>query len=137
MAPQLYGPLMDRLLGSGALDVYYTAIQMKKGRPGVLVTALCEPARRAALEEVLFSETTTLGVRAQEWDRTALERDRVMVETPHGPVGIKVGRRGGRIYNAQPEFEDCRRLAEARGVAVKEVWAAALAAYRNAGHGGR
>ena len=137
MAPQLYGPLMDRLLGAGALDVYYTAIQMKKGRPGVLVTALCEPARRGALEEVLFSETTTLGVRGQEWERTALERDRVMVETPHGPVGIKVGRRGGRVYNAQPEFEDCRRVAEARGVAVKEVWAAALAAYRNAGRGGR
>jgi uncharacterized protein (DUF111 family) len=71
------------------------------------------------------------------WDRTALERDRVVIETPHGPVGIKVGRRGGRIYNAQPEFEDCRRAAEARGVPVKEVWAAALAAYGNRGREGR
>jgi uncharacterized protein (TIGR00299 family) protein len=133
MPPQLYGPLFDRLLGAGALDVYYTAIQMKKGRPGVLVTALCDPSRREAIEEVLFTETTTLGVRGQEWDRTVLERDHVTVETPHGPVAVKVGRRGGRVYNAQPEFEDCRRVAEARGVAVKEVWAAALAAYRNAG----
>jgi pyridinium-3,5-bisthiocarboxylic acid mononucleotide nickel chelatase len=133
MPAQLYGPLMDRLLAAGALDVFYTAIQMKKGRPGVLVTALCEPSRREALEEVLFTETTTLGVRRQEWERTALERDRVTVETPHGPVAIKRGRRGGRVYNAQPEFEDCRRIAEARGIPVKEVWAAALAAYRNAG----
>ena len=137
MAPQLYGPLMDRLLATGALDVFYTPIQMKKGRPGMLVTVLCDPERREALEEVLFSETTTLGVRRQEWDRTALERDRVMVETTHGPVAIKVGRRGTRVYNAQPEFEDCRRAAEARGVPVKEVWAAALSAYRNLGREGR
>jgi pyridinium-3,5-bisthiocarboxylic acid mononucleotide nickel chelatase len=132
MPAQIYGFLMDRLFGAGALDVFYTAIQMKKGRPGLLVTALCDPSRREALEEVLFTETTTLGVRRQEWDRTALERDRVTVETPHGPVAIKRGRRGGRVYNAQPEFEDCRRIAEAQGVPVKEVWAAALAAYRGA-----
>jgi hypothetical protein len=137
MPQQLYGPLMDRLLGAGALDVYYTAIQMKKGRPGMLVTVLCDPARREALEEVLFSETTTLGIRRQEWDRTALERDRVVIDTPHGPVAIKVGRRGGRVYNAQPEFEDCRRAAEAQGVPVKEVWAAAMAAYRERGREGR
>jgi hypothetical protein len=137
MPAQLYGPLMDRLLASGALDVFYTAIQMKKGRPGLLVTVLCDPARREALEEVLFTETTTLGVRRQEWDRTALERDRVTVETPYGAVAIKRGRRDGRVYNAQPEFEDCRRVALDRGVAVKEVWAAALAAYRNAERPGR
>ena len=132
MAPQLYGPLMEQLLTAGALDVFYTPIQMKKGRPGTLVTALCDPARREALEEVFFRETTTLGVRRQEWDRTALERDQVAVETPYGPVAVKVGRRAGRVYNAQPEFEDCRRVAEEKGVPVKEVWAAALAAYRGA-----
>jgi uncharacterized protein (TIGR00299 family) protein len=132
MPAQLYGPLMDHLLAAGALDVFYTAVQMKKGRPGLLVTVLCDPSRREALEEVLFTETTTLGVRRQEWERTALERDRVTVETVHGTVAIKRGRRGGRVYNAQPEFEDCRRIAEARGVPVKEVWAAALAAYRGA-----
>jgi uncharacterized protein (DUF111 family) len=137
MPQQLYGPLMDRLLAAGALDVFYTAIQMKKGRPGMLVTALCDPARREALEEVSSPETTTLGVRRQEWDRTVLERDRVVVETAHGPVGIKVGRRGGRVYNAQPEFEDCRRAAEAQGVPVKEVWAAALSAWRDRGREGR
>jgi uncharacterized protein (TIGR00299 family) protein len=132
MPPQLCGPLMDRLLAAGALDVFYTPIQMKKGRPGLLVSVLAEPARREALEEVLFAETTTLGVRRQEWDRTVLEREVVPVETPYGTVGVKIGRRGGRVYNVQPEFDDCRRAADARGVAVKEVWAAALAAGRAA-----
>jgi hypothetical protein len=130
LSPQLCGPLLEKLLAAGALDVYYTAIQMKKGRPGILVTALVEPGRREAAEEVLFAETTTLGVRRQEWERTVLDREVVTVETPYGPVGVKVGRRGGRVYNAQPEFDDCQRAAAARGVPVKEVWAAAVAAYR-------
>ena len=130
LSPQLCGPLIEKLLAAGALDAYYTAIQMKKGRPGILITALVEPGRREAAEEVLFAETTTLGVRRQEWERTVLDREIVTVETPYGPVGVKVGRRGGRVYNAQPEFDDCQRAAAARGVAVKEVWAAAVAAYR-------
>ena len=130
LSPQLCGPLLEKLFAAGALDVYYTAIQMKKGRPGILVTVLVEPDRREAAEEVLFAEATTLGVRRQEWERTVLDREVVTVETPYGPVGVKVGRRGGRVYNAQPEFDDCQRAAAARGVAVKEVWAAAVAAYR-------
>jgi hypothetical protein len=130
LSPQLCGPLLEKLFAAGALDVYYTAIQMKKGRPGILVTALVEPERREAAEEVLFAEATTLGVRRQEWERTVLDREIVTVETPYGPVGMKVGRRGGRVYNAQPEFDDCQRAAADRGVAVKEVWAAAVAAYR-------
>lgn len=130
LSPQLCGPLIDKLLAAGALDVYYTAIQMKKGRPGILITALVEPERREVAEEVLFAETTTLGVRRQEWERTVLDREIVTVDTPYGPVGVKVGRRGGRVYNAQPEFDDCQRAAAARGVPVKEVWAAAVAAYR-------
>jgi hypothetical protein len=128
--PQMLGGLVERLLEAGALDVYYTPVQMKKGRPGVLITVLGPPARREALEEILFSETTTLGVRRQEWDRTVLERERVPVVTAYGEVRVKVGRRGGRVYNAQPEFDDCQRAAETSGVAVKEVWAAALAAWR-------
>jgi pyridinium-3,5-bisthiocarboxylic acid mononucleotide nickel chelatase len=130
MSPQLCGPLLDRLLAAGALDVFFTPVQMKKGRPGLLVSVLGEPERRRALEEVLFAETTTLGVRYQEWERTVLEREVVPVATPYGEVGVKVGRLGERVFNAQPEFDDCQRLADARGVPVKEVWAAALAAYR-------
>ena len=130
MSPQLFGPLTERLLASGALDVYLTAIQMKKGRPGVLLTVLAVPAKREALEALLFAETTTLGIRRQEWDRTTLSRESVSVETPYGPVRVKLGRRGEQVLNAQPEFDDCHQLAQERKVPVKEVWAAAVAAWR-------
>jgi pyridinium-3,5-bisthiocarboxylic acid mononucleotide nickel chelatase len=133
MSPQLLGPLMERVLAAGALDVYYTAIQMKKGRPGILVSALAPPAAREAVEEVFFAETTTLGVRSQTWDRTVLDREVRPVETAYGAIGVKIGSRAGRVYNAQPEFDDCLRAAQAQGVPVKEVWAAALAAYRMEG----
>lgn len=130
MLPQLFGPLLDRLLAAGALDAYFTAIQMKKGRPGVLITALCEPNQREVIENLLFSETTTIGVRRQEWDRTVLERAIVPVETAYGTIGVKVARRGDRVVNAQPEFDDCQKAASTHGVPVKETWAAALAAWR-------
>ena len=130
MLPQLYGPLLARLFDAGALDAYLTPVQMKKNRPGTLVTAIAPPGRRAAVEQVFFAETTTLGVRSQEWDRTTLEREVIAVETVYGTVGVKVGRRGGQVMNAQPEFEDCQRVASAAGVPVKEVWAAAIAAWR-------
>jgi hypothetical protein len=130
MSPQLFGPLLERLIGFGALDAYLTPIQMKKGRPGILLTVLCTSSRREALEEVLFAETTTLGVRRQEWERTVLEREVVAVDTPYGRIGVKLGKRGGRVLNAQPEFDDCQRAAAAHGVPLKEIWAAALCAYR-------
>jgi uncharacterized protein (DUF111 family) len=129
MSPQLFGPLIDRLLAAGAADAFYTPVQMKKGRPGVLLTVIADPTRRAHLEELLFTETTTLGIRAQEWDRTVLERESVGVETEYGPVSVKVARRQGRVYNVQPEFEDCLARARDSGRPVKEVWAAALSAY--------
>jgi uncharacterized protein (TIGR00299 family) protein len=130
MVPQIFGPLVDRLLQAGALDAYLTPVQMKKGRPGILVTALAAPGTKAAVEDVLFAETTTLGVRALEWDRTALEREVVPLDTPYGRIGIKLARRNGQIVNVQPEFDDCLRAAQACGRPVKEVWAAALAASR-------
>ena len=130
MSPELFGPLIDRLLAAGAFDAYYTAVQMKKGRPGVLVSVVAEPSLREATLDVLFRETTTLGVRYQEWERTVLAREQVTVETAYGPIGVKIGRRGERVMNAQPEFDDCQRAAERHGVPVKEVWAAALTAHR-------
>ncbi len=130
MSPQLFGPLIDRLLAAGALDAYYTPVQMKKGRPGVLVSVIAEAARREAIEDALFRDTTTLGVRYLEWQRTVLAREQVRVETAYGPIGVKIGRRGERAVNAQPEFDDCERAAERHGVPVKEVWAAALTAHR-------
>lgn len=130
MSPQLLGALREQLMAAGALDVVYTPIQMKKGRPGVELGVLAMPERRDALEELLFREATTLGVRALEYTRTSLERESIPVETAYGPVSVKIGRRAGRVYNAQPEFDDCQRAAAARGVPVKEVWAAALASWR-------
>lgn len=129
MSPQLFGPLLDGLLAGGALDAFYTPVQMKKGRPGVLLTVIAEPRRRAQVEELLFAETTTLGVRWQEWDRTVLDRESVAVDTEYGTISVKVGRRQGRVYNVQPEFEDCLARARAASRPVKEVWAAALSAY--------
>jgi hypothetical protein len=128
--PHLLGPLLERLLAEGAHDAFFTPVQMKKGRPGVLVTVIAPPDRRLALEEVLFAETTTIGMRRTEWDRTVLERESVEVATPYGTVRMKLARRGGRLVNAAPEFEDCLRAARERAVPVKEVWAAALAAHR-------
>jgi uncharacterized protein (TIGR00299 family) protein len=133
MSPQLVGPLYERLLGAAALDVYVTPIQMKKGRPGLLLSVLTKPGDREALEEILFRETTTLGVRRSEWRRTALERRSVTVETPYGEIAIKLGLRAGAVVNAQPEFEDCRKAAAAHAVPLKEAMAAALAAWRARG----
>ena len=129
-SPQLLGPLVDQLLAAGAKDAYFTPVQMKKGRPGVLVTAIADPSRREAIEELLFRETTTLGVRRQVWDRTVLDRETATVLTAYGPIRVKIGRRAGVVYNAWPEFDDCQRAAGEKGVAVKEVLAAALAAWR-------
>jgi pyridinium-3,5-bisthiocarboxylic acid mononucleotide nickel chelatase len=129
MNPQIFGPLMDRLLAAGALDVFYQAVQMKKSRPGTLVTVLAPPDRREALAELLFRESTTIGLRWREMSRERLDRETVRVATPLGDIGIKVARRGGRVVNAQPEFDECVRLAEARGVPIKDVQAMAMRAY--------
>jgi pyridinium-3,5-bisthiocarboxylic acid mononucleotide nickel chelatase len=130
--PQLLGSLIEKLLAAGAVDAFLTPVQMKKGRPGVLVTAVAPPAAREAVEEVLFRETTTLGVRRQEWERTTLDRETRTVDTAYGPIRVKIGHRRGVVYNAWPEFGDCERAAAAHGTAVKEVLAAALAAWRAA-----
>jgi len=129
MNPQLFGPLMDRLQDAGALDVYYAPVQMKKNRPGVLVTVLAPPERREALSGVLFAETTTIGVRYVEMERERLEREVRTIETPVGPIRVKVARRGGAVVNASPEFDDCVRAATDRGLPVKSVQAIATRAW--------
>jgi uncharacterized protein (TIGR00299 family) protein len=131
--PQLLGPLVERLLETGALDAFLTPVQMKKGRPGILVSVIAPPARREAIEELLFRETTTLGVRRQEWDRTVLERETATVETAYGPIRVKIGRRDGTVCNAWPEYDDCQRAAAERKVPVKQVLAEALASWRAGG----
>jgi pyridinium-3,5-bisthiocarboxylic acid mononucleotide nickel chelatase len=129
MNPQIYGVLIDMLLAAGALDVYYTPVQMKKSRPGTLVTVMAPPERRASLSAIVFRETTTLGVRYHEEEREVLDREMVTVTTPWGAVPIKVARLGGVVTNAAPEFEACVVLARSHEVPVKDIQAAAMKAW--------
>jgi pyridinium-3,5-bisthiocarboxylic acid mononucleotide nickel chelatase len=129
MNPQLFGPVTDRLFAEGALDVFLTAVQMKKGRPGTLVTVLSEEARRGALVDVLFRETTTVGVRFTPMSRETLERRWVEVAVTGGTVRLKVSGRGGEVLNVIAEFDDCLRIAAATGRPVKAVQAEALRAW--------
>ena len=129
MNPQLFGVVMDRLYGAGALEVFYVPVQMKKNRPGTLLTVVAPPALRSALTDIVFSETTTIGLRYGEVDRECLPREIISVETPVGAIRFKVAWRGGRVINAAPEFEDCARLAAAHNLSVKAVQAMAVDAY--------
>jgi len=129
MNPQIFGVLMDRLLAAGALDVYYTSIQMKKNRPGTLLSIVAPPEARERLTSLVFRETTTIGLRYTEMQRECLDRETVTVTTPLGAVRIKVARRDGEVLNASPEFDDCVRVAAEAGRPVKDVQAAALKAF--------
>ena len=121
MSPQLYEPLLERLLAAGALDVYLTPVVMKRSRPGTVLTALAPPELADRLAEVLFRETTTIGVRWSEVRRRRLPRELVRLPTAFGPVTFKVSTLGGRVVTVTPEFEEVRRIADAEGRPVREV----------------
>jgi uncharacterized protein (TIGR00299 family) protein len=121
MSPQLYEPLVERLLAAGALDVYLTPVVMKRSRPGTVLTALAPPDLAERLAETLFRETTTIGVRWSEVTRRRLPRELVRLSTSVGPVTFKVSRLGGRVVTVTPEFEEVRRIADAQGRPVREV----------------
>jgi uncharacterized protein (TIGR00299 family) protein len=129
MNPQIFGVVMDRLLAAGALDVFYTPIQMKKNRPGTLLTVVAAPDARERLSGIVFRETTTIGIRHREMVRECLDRETVTVTTPVGDVRMKVARRDGELFNASPEFDDLARLAAESGRPVKEIQAAAMKAF--------
>ena len=129
MNPQIFGVLMDRLLAEGALDVFYTSIQMKKNRPGTLLTVIGNPGHRDRMTSTIFRETTTIGVRYREMARECLDRESTTVTTELGAVRIKVARRRGELLNAAPEFDDCVRLAAEHQVPTKHVQALAMKAY--------
>jgi uncharacterized protein (TIGR00299 family) protein len=129
MNPQLFGVAMDRLYAAGAFDVFYVPVQMKKNRPGTLLTVIAPPERRTALADIIFRETTTIGLRHHEVERECLRREVRNIETPVGAVRFKLAWRDGRIVNAVPEFEDCARLATANNMSVKDVQAIAAQAY--------
>ncbi len=131
LSPQLAAVALEAALQAGALDAWIAPVVMKKGRPGHLLGALVSEQARAAVTQAFFRETSTLGVRAQRTERTVLEREIVEVQTSYGPVRVKIGRQAGLVLNAAPEFDDCARAARAAGVGVKEVVAAAIAAFRS------
>jgi pyridinium-3,5-bisthiocarboxylic acid mononucleotide nickel chelatase len=131
MSPQIYGYLVEQALAAGALDVTCSSVQMKKNRPGLELTLLCPPEKADYFAQLIFEQTTTIGLRIHEERRQVLDREVTSVETVYGPVRVKVARRDGRVLNAAPEYEDCRRLAEERAVPLKDVIAEAQSAYRS------
>jgi hypothetical protein len=129
MTPQIFGYVMERALALGALDVFGTAVQMKKNRPGILLTVLCPPEKTLALMRLIFAETTTLGVRMRQESRAVLARRHVNVRTQWGEVRMKLANLNGSVSNYAPEYEDCRRIAEARQVPLKTVMQEAIKIY--------
>ena len=131
ISPQILAYVTEAALAQGALDVMSTAVQMKKGRLGTLITILADDDHVPALEQLLLRETSTLGIRIHHERRSCLDRAHTTVTTPYGDIRIKIGSRDGEIFNAAPEFEDCRTAATKHSVAVKTVQQAANAAYIN------
>ena len=131
--PQVFGYVMDRLLEEGALDAFGVPVQMKKNRPGTLLTVLCKPEDAGKLTQLLFTETTTLGVRRRDEVRQTLARRWESVRTPWGDVRIKIASMNGTVTNYAPEFEDCRRIAAEHHVPLKTVMQQATQAYLGAG----
>jgi len=129
MNPQIYGYFQEKALAAGALDVFTTPVQMKKNRPGTLLTVLCQPADAQALMSLIFAETTTFGVRSHAAQRRVLPRESVKVATSFGEVRIKLSRVNGRILHVAPEYDDCRKLAEQKNVPLQRVISEALRSY--------
>ena len=127
--PQVFGYVMDRLLAEGALDAFGVPVQMKKNRPGMLLTVLCKPEQASKLTKLIFTETTTLGVRMREERRAVLTRRLVAVQTRWGEVRLKVANLNGTVANYAPEYEDCRRIAESNHVPLKQVMQEATRLY--------
>ncbi len=129
MNPQIAGHLAEQALAAGALDIYFTPVQMKKGRPGMVVSLLTETADRDRLARLLFQESSTIGIRMHTAQRRTLDRTHVSVQTRFGPLRIKVSRMAGEVLNFAPEYEDCHRIARERGVPLKMVLAEASSRY--------
>src|SRR5256885_16246632 len=125
ISPEILGHFVERALAEGALDVFHTPIQMKKNRPGILLTVLCAPADADKFCELMLRETSAFGVRRYATERRKLRREFATVKTAHGEVRIKVGKLNGETVQATPEFESCRTLAEQEGVPLKQIYEAA------------
>lgn len=124
VAPEVIGYCTERLFHAGALDVFVVQGQMKKGRPGFMISVICEPAHAPQLEQILFRETATFGIRRHTAERTKLQREAITVETPWGPVKAKRGWRDDGFEVITPEYDDCARIAREHNVSLREVYAA-------------
>ncbi|UTR11921.1 LarC family nickel insertion protein [Evansella sp. LMS18] len=122
MPGEMLGYLMDKLLQAGANDVFYTPIYMKKNRPAVLMQLLCDESLTDSMKEILFTETTTLGIRYYPLSVHRLERRFIKTLTPWGEVTIKEGRFQGKLVQQSPEYEDCRKLAEENQIPLKKIY---------------
>jgi uncharacterized protein (TIGR00299 family) protein len=129
LSPQVLAWVAEQALAAGAMDVMLTPVLMKKGRPGTLLTVLCSEAKRTQLERLILRETSTLGMRIRQDERSCLERQHVPVHTMYGEIRVKIGTLAGEVLNVAPEFEDCRAAAVRCNVPLKQVQQAAIAAY--------
>ncbi len=133
MNPQVYGYFQEKALAAGALDVFAVPAQMKKNRPGMMLSVVCDPTQIDAMAALIFAETTTIGIRYTFAQRKTLDREFLEVMTDYGGVTIKVSTSAGKRVNFAPEYESCRRLAQQTGAPLKEIMAAAMRAYLELG----
>ena len=127
MNPQLYDYLFEKLFANGALDVFTTPVMMKKNRPGIVLSVIAPPELRPPLVTIILTETTTIGVRWHDMPRAKAQRESCTVETAYGPVRVKISRLGAKIINIAPEYDDCKKLAQARPeIPLKQIYQAAL-----------
>ena len=129
---ELLGAIMQRLLDAGALDVWFTPIHMKKQRPAVMLSVLCEDDKVTALADLIFEGTTAFGLRVEKVVRLKLSRRIETVRTAFGEVTVKIGSRGDQVLQVAPEYESCRALAERSGASLKLIYEQAVQAWRNA-----
>jgi len=127
---EILGHFAEKVLAAGALDVFHTPIQMKKNRPGVLLTILCAVSDADKFSEMILRETSAFGVRRSTSERRKLQRELQTVKTKFGEVTVKLGKLNGKIIQASPEFEACKKLADAKNVLLKEIYAAAIHAIK-------
>lgn len=128
--PEILGAAMEKLFAAGALDVWFTPIQMKKHRPAVMLSVLCEEAKADALADVIFRETTAFGLRRDTVTRLKLERRFETVATEFGEVTVKLGLKGGAVVQVAPEFESCRAVAERTRQALRTIYDAAVRGWK-------
>jgi len=128
-SPEILGATMDKLFAAGALDVWFTPIHMKKNRPGILLSVICEATRVEPIADIIFRETSTFGLRTEQVVRLKLERRFETVTTEYGEVTVKLGLKDGRVVQVSPEFESCRAASEKSGQPLRSVYAAATRAY--------